>query len=97
MLILYPKIPKDFTKSAIFTFALFCPIAVTKKHHALHFSLFSLEILNTTLLNLILQLTFKPDFKISTLALFWRNFSENFAKIAPKWGRSRNSKYGSKY
>ena len=41
------KKPKNFTKSAISPFALFVQFRSLKKHHALHFSIFSLQILNT--------------------------------------------------
>ena len=47
MWILYPRNPKNFSKSAISPFALFVQSRSLKKHHALHFSIFSLEILNT--------------------------------------------------
>ena len=90
MWILYQKTLKNFSKSAISPFALFVQSWSLKKHHVLHFLIFSLEILNTaSQLNLAANVL---DFWISTLAPFWLNFPENVAKIAPKLCQSRNLK-----
>ena len=47
MWILYQKNLKNFTKSAISPFVLFVQLRSLKKNHALHFSIFSLEIVIT--------------------------------------------------
>ena len=79
-LILYPENPKNFHKVSHISVCPFCPIAVTKTQHILHFPIFSLE--NSITAS---QLTFRPDYWISFMAPFFSAiFPENCAKMVPK-------------